>query len=101
MILLAEVGALLIRLPFAPRFNRLAVSCDCAGIPLLCMSDFPASAIFIPKTVPDGIFCSGCGRMLPVVTVFHEYDIPTLEPLNLFTEKSGPEIVSPALQFYR
>lgn len=30
---------------------------------------------------------------------FHEYDIPTLEPLNLFTEKSGPEIVSQLFNF--
>lgn len=30
---------------------------------------------------------------------FVEYDIPTLEPLELFTEKSGPEIVSQLFNF--
>lgn len=30
---------------------------------------------------------------------FRKYDIPTLEPLELFTEKSGPEIVSQLFNF--
>src|SRR5690606_1162236 len=30
---------------------------------------------------------------------FQEYDIPTLEPLELFTEKSGPEIVEQLFNF--
>ena len=30
---------------------------------------------------------------------FQEYDIPTLEPLDLFTRKSGEEIVSQLFHF--
>ena len=59
----------------------------------------PGFRDFPPRNVPEEITCFGFSEWLPEPFDFKEYDAPVLEPLDLYAEKSGEEIVGQLFHF--
>ena len=62
---------------------------------------FPDFAISIPKSSPNAAYILRAWRDVARRFAFVEYDGPPLEPLELYTKKSGDEIVGAVIQLHR
>ena len=86
------------RRPSGQRWLRQLSRLSCCPCNPRPCRDFATS---IPPISRSGTHIFGTWRQVAARYGFEEYDGPPLEPLELYTAKSGEEIVGPALQLHR
>ncbi len=79
--------------------SGLALAAGIRGIGALMLERLPGFRDFYPEDCARRDFLFRVWTEAARRHGFRRYDIPTLEPLELFTEKSGPEIVSQLFNF--